>query len=132
MAAFRDAVFVKVRILSGRVAELEKRERNHAERLEFHDGLQDARLDIQKALIESLSRSVSLLEAAVKDLQGKPEMSIGDFVSPQPSEHSVKVADETPDSTMARLLGREGMVTVFDSHGRYLGCMGQERWEGQA
>lgn len=25
--------------------------------------------------------------------------------------------------------GREGMVTVFDSEGRYVGCMGVETWQ---
>jgi hypothetical protein len=24
---------------------------------------------------------------------------------------------------------REGMVTVYDEHGGYLGCMGRERWD---
>ena len=26
-------------------------------------------------------------------------------------------------------LGREGMVTVWDAAGRYVGCMGIERWK---
>lgn len=28
-----------------------------------------------------------------------------------------------------RAAGREGMVTVYDSWGRYLGCMGEQTWE---
>lgn len=32
-------------------------------------------------------------------------------------------------STPAERVGREGMVTVWDHHGRYLGCMGVEAWE---
>jgi hypothetical protein len=31
-------------------------------------------------------------------------------------------------STPAELLGREGMVTVWDDEGRYVGCMGVELW----
>jgi len=42
-----------------------------------------------------------------------------------------------PPASSASVLGgcdqpietREGMVTVYDSEGRYLGCMGTERWE---
>lgn len=29
-----------------------------------------------------------------------------------------------------RAEGREGMVTVYDDLGRYLGCMGRETWDG--
>jgi hypothetical protein len=32
-------------------------------------------------------------------------------------------------SSAAEGLGREGMVTVWDHEGRYLGCMGVEAWE---
>lgn len=28
-----------------------------------------------------------------------------------------------------RVTGREGMVAVYDSWGRYLGCMGKETWD---
>jgi hypothetical protein len=31
-------------------------------------------------------------------------------------------------SDPAELLGREGMVTVWDDLGRYVGCMGVELW----
>lgn len=32
-------------------------------------------------------------------------------------------------SEPAELLGREGMVTVWDDEGRYVGCMGVELWK---
>ncbi|MBA2633459.1 MAG: hypothetical protein H0U86_10760 [Chloroflexi bacterium] len=32
-------------------------------------------------------------------------------------------------SLLLRAEGREGMVTVYDYQGRYVGCMGRETWE---
>jgi len=32
-------------------------------------------------------------------------------------------------SDVAERLGREGMVTVWDEHGRIVGCMGVELWK---
>lgn len=28
-----------------------------------------------------------------------------------------------------RYVGREGIVTVWDEHGRYVGCLGSETWQ---
>lgn len=32
-------------------------------------------------------------------------------------------------SSAAGAIGREGMVTIWDDQGRYLGCMGVELWK---
>jgi hypothetical protein len=39
-----------------------------------------------------------------------------------------RLADSNPDKE-PKALGREGLVTVYDDQGRYLGCMGVFLWQ---
>jgi hypothetical protein len=39
----------------------------------------------------------------------------------------MSLADQNPGND-PKALGREGMVTVYDDQGRYLGCMGVNLW----
>lgn len=76
------------------------------------------------------------IEGAYRQLSGAVLAGEAPPTAP-PESGSAKNAESAPDgeadavwlAAMRSTAGREGIVTVWDYDGRYVGCMGVERWQ---
>lgn len=75
------------------------------------------------------------IDSGVGEIGTCPELNIRMIMQPEESDGATEAPGpllDTPHpevrSVAAEQLGREGMVTVWDAHGRIVGCMGVEAW----
>lgn len=65
-----------------------------------------------------------------RDAAPKPEVA-GSIPAGPVSSAACVLPSPRPElrDELAERLGREGMLTVFDEYGRFIGCMGVELWK---
>jgi hypothetical protein len=89
--------------------------RAYAEREQTHNGLVLAHGETLRLAADEIEKAAS----ADLPSDGQNQRSGTALESPRPELRA----------SAAEAIGREGMVTVWDDQGRYLGCMGVELWK---